>query len=174
MAMHETEDNKVFQRFKKRIAPEPHQVKTNKHHTESTQTSSSMSISQGFVLFRWCVTAERDLPCGSLLSTLPLIKISHHAPVVPKGRLSFRYSLLIKCWSDILNPSRIPRSHLFLSAHLKSSTWPPCVSPIMYVILVCVCVCVGDAPAVKQSLCGLHRSQYRLGDPGHLRVLCKL
>lgn len=26
MAMHETEDNKVFQRFKKRIAPEPHQV----------------------------------------------------------------------------------------------------------------------------------------------------
>lgn len=28
MAMHETEDNKVFQRFKKKIAPEPHQVKT--------------------------------------------------------------------------------------------------------------------------------------------------
>lgn len=27
MAMHETEDNKVFQRFKKKIAPEPHQVK---------------------------------------------------------------------------------------------------------------------------------------------------
>ncbi|XP_031702460.1 programmed cell death protein 2 [Anarrhichthys ocellatus] len=26
MALHETEDNKVFQRFKKRIAPEPHQV----------------------------------------------------------------------------------------------------------------------------------------------------
>ncbi|KAM3624970.1 uncharacterized protein V6R79_004531 [Siganus canaliculatus] len=26
MAMHETEDNKVFQRFKKKIAPEPHQV----------------------------------------------------------------------------------------------------------------------------------------------------
>lgn len=26
MAMHETEENKVFQRFKKRIAPEPHQV----------------------------------------------------------------------------------------------------------------------------------------------------
>ncbi|KAM4602481.1 programmed cell death protein 2 [Polymixia lowei] len=26
MAMHETEDSKVFQRFKKRIAPEPHQV----------------------------------------------------------------------------------------------------------------------------------------------------
>lgn len=28
MALHETEDNKVFQRFKKKIAPEPHQVKT--------------------------------------------------------------------------------------------------------------------------------------------------
>lgn len=27
MAMHETEDNKVFQRFKKKIAPEPQQVK---------------------------------------------------------------------------------------------------------------------------------------------------
>lgn len=27
MAMHETEDNRVFQRFKKKIAPEPHQVK---------------------------------------------------------------------------------------------------------------------------------------------------
>lgn len=26
MAMHETEDNKVFQWFKKKIAPEPHQV----------------------------------------------------------------------------------------------------------------------------------------------------
>lgn len=26
MAMHETEDNKVFQRFKRKIAPEPHQV----------------------------------------------------------------------------------------------------------------------------------------------------
>lgn len=25
--MHDTEDNKVFQRFKKKIAPEPHQVK---------------------------------------------------------------------------------------------------------------------------------------------------
>lgn len=24
--MHETEDNRVFQRFKERIAPEPHQV----------------------------------------------------------------------------------------------------------------------------------------------------
>lgn len=31
MAMHETEDNKVFQRFKRKIAPEPHQVRIKTH-----------------------------------------------------------------------------------------------------------------------------------------------
>ncbi|XP_068162024.1 programmed cell death protein 2 isoform X2 [Antennarius striatus] len=42
IAMHETEDSKVFQRFKKKIAPEPHQVMPqllNSLHVDSTGAS---------------------------------------------------------------------------------------------------------------------------------------
>lgn len=91
MAMHETEDSKVFQRFKKKIAPEPHQVK-QKIGTYGKVLIWMLFVfcSSCFFMFRWCVTVEGALRCGFLLSTSHLIRTSHHAPVVPKGSLSFR------------------------------------------------------------------------------------
>lgn len=91
MAMHETEDNKVFQKFKKKIAPEPHQVKQKQENMEKRLYECDFCFAHHvFVMFRWCVTVEGALRCGFLLSTSHLIRTSHHAPVVPRGSLSFR------------------------------------------------------------------------------------
>lgn len=71
MAMHETEDNKVFQRFKKRIASEPHQVKKNftaqcyekSHRCSSLWAFDSLSSHPGDTL-----QSRRLFPVGFLSS----------------------------------------------------------------------------------------------------------
>lgn len=70
MAMHETEDNKVFQRFKKKIAPEPHQVQTN---YLMGQKASVHNVSVHLIVFLCSGAAlhTRGLSCVGLFSARP-------------------------------------------------------------------------------------------------------
>lgn len=73
MAMHETEDSKVFQRFKKKTAPEPHQVKRKKIQLEKTNVST-FSVCVPLIVF-CCAQVVRYSRGGS-----PLWVSSQHIP----------------------------------------------------------------------------------------------
>lgn len=72
MAFHETEDNKVFQRFKKKTAAEPHQVKKKKEKWKRLNWAQSV-----FVAISWCLFCSggplqsRGLSLVGLFSTHP-------------------------------------------------------------------------------------------------------
>lgn len=94
-----------------------------------------------FFMFRWCVTVEGALRCGFLLSTSHLIRTSHHAPVVPKGSLSFRQSLAI------ISPLK-DKPGSIVSSHCRSFLFPlffslaTVLNDNMFLCAMCIsCVC---------------------------------